>query len=67
MPASLAVLASVEVEYVTLPGWTEPIASCKVCVFGAKALLRCRLWLFFECSLQTFAELPKNAQDYVML
>jgi hypothetical protein len=35
MPASLAVLASVEVEYVTLPGWTEPIAACKVRVFGA--------------------------------
>jgi len=42
MPASLSVLASVEVEYTTLPGWTEPLASCK-----------------------TFAELPKNAQDYV--
>jgi hypothetical protein len=30
MPASLSVLASVEVEYITLPGWTEPLASCKV-------------------------------------
>ncbi len=29
MPASLSVLASVEVDYVTLPGWTEPLSSCK--------------------------------------
>ena len=33
MPASLAVLASVEVDYVTLPGWTEPLAACKACAF----------------------------------
>ncbi len=63
MPASLAVLASVEVEYVTLPGWTEPLASCKVRVFGAW----CGGLLFFDGVLQTFAELPKNAQDYVTL
>ena len=30
MPASLAVLGSVEVEYITLPGWTESLASFKV-------------------------------------
>jgi hypothetical protein len=38
MPASLAVLASVEVDYVTLPGWTEPLAACKACAFASLLL-----------------------------
>ena len=29
MPASLTVLSNVEIEYETLPGWTQDISSCR--------------------------------------